>query len=86
MAVTRREFMVTTAAVAAAATIPVQLDLPDHPREAVAWIEGDPYRACAAEGGIGGREFYQSRDQAMRRRTPAGIRDTYVLGLERLDA
>jgi hypothetical protein len=86
MAVTRREFMVTTGAVAAGATIPIHLDLADHPREAVAWIEGDPYRACAAEGGIGGRDFYQSRDQAMRRRTPAGIRDSYVLGLEGLHA
>jgi hypothetical protein len=86
MTVTRREFMVTTGAVAAAATLPIPLDLPGHPREVVAWIDGDPYRACAAEGGIGRRDFYQSRDQAMRRRTPAGIRDAYVLGLEGLDA
>jgi hypothetical protein len=84
MELNRREFLVATATLAAAASVPVVAGTQDPPiaREPVAWLHGDPYLAGVIESPLAGRDFYEIRHQALRFRTTAEDRDRYVLGLE----
>lgn len=84
MQLSRREFLVGTAALAAAAALPATGRAFDAPmmREPITWLHGDPYLASVLEGPLTGREFHVVRDQAMRFRTGEVDRDRYVLGLE----
>ncbi|MGH9371301.1 MAG: hypothetical protein ACRD15_07215 [Vicinamibacterales bacterium] len=89
MSLTRREFLVSTAAALSTAAVAAPHDdavaRPDVAAPCAgepAWIVGDPYTASACAAGFGGRSFTEACEYALRFRTPADDRDRLVLGLE----
>jgi hypothetical protein len=88
MSFTRREFLVTAGAVAAAAATPAAAEAalapeaPPAPVDDPRWLVGDPHLAVAPGPGLGGGSFDALRGHALRFRTPAAWRDREALGVE----
>jgi hypothetical protein len=85
MPMTRREFVVTTAAAGAVllSTQHAALSIPQPAPRFEHWLlEGDPYTAHVDECGLGGRTWDEAREHALRFRSTPDDRDRYVLGME----